>query len=123
MKKSSRRIGISAGILLVATALALGACGGEGTYTPDPSKLAVDEVQKVVFPSGPYGKAEGNTIEHIKFAHALLDPDTWCKSSNQLDMKATRGSRTLSLLEIAQGSDFCPQKKKQFLWMAITAGW
>lgn len=123
MKKSRCRVGISAGILLVATALALGACGGESTYTPDPAKLAVDEVQKVVYPAGPYGKAEGNIIEHIQFAHALLDPDTWCKSSNQLEMKATRGSRTLSLLEIAQGSAFCPQKKKQFLWMAITAGW
>ena len=123
MKKRRCRAGLAAGILLVSMPLILGACGGEGTYTPDPSKLTVDEAQTLVYPAGPYGKAEGNVIEKITFAHALMDPDTWCKDSDKLDMKRTLGSRQLSLLDIAQGSGFCPTKKKQFLWMAITAGW
>ncbi len=123
MKKRRCRTGLLAGFFLLSTPLILGACGGDGTYTPDPTKLGVDEVQKMSYPSGPYGKTAGDIIEHIQFASALMDPDTWCKDSDKLDVKRSTGARTLSLLEIAQGSPFCPQKKKQFLWMAITAGW
>ena len=123
MKKRRCGAGRAVGLVLGITSLVFIACGGDGTYTPDPAKLAVDEAQQLSYPSGPYGKQEGNTIEEIKFASALLDRDTWCKESDKLDIRNNNGARPLSLLEIARGSGFCPSKKKQFLWMAITAGW
>ncbi len=123
MKKTRCGAGLAAGLFTVLVVLMAGGCGGDGTYTPDPSKLAQDEVQQMSYPSGPYGRNVGDTIEHLQFAAALMDQETWCKDNDRLDMKNSRGSRTLSLLQMANGSGFCPKKKKQFLWMAITAGW
>lgn len=123
MKNRRCGVGLAAGLFTVFIVLMAGACGGDGTYTPDPSKLSVDEAQQMQYPAGPYGKSVGNTIEHLQFAAALMDQETWCKDNDRLDAKNSGGARTLSLLQMAQGSGFCPKKQKQFLWMAITAGW
>jgi hypothetical protein len=110
---------------LLALGSAVAACGGEWSeYEPDTAKLPEDTVKSVSYPSGPYGTNEGDKIKNLAFTNAaLMDPDTMCKKTADLDISQVRGVSSLALLDLYKGSPYCPSKKKQLLWVTVTAGW
>lgn len=127
MKNCTCRAGTSAGILLFSATLAVGACGsGSSNYEPDPSLLPADRAQLMDYPAEPtggYGMEPGKITKNLLFSDVLMDRATFCKSSNEWDIKKHTAMRPMNLLDIARAGSFCPGKKKKFLWLAITAGW
>ena len=63
-----------------------------------------------------------NTLRWAQF-DALMDPDTFCKPSDKLDLASTTGKQVLTMTDFFRGDRFCPKVKKQFLWVVVTAGW
>jgi len=111
-------------IWLVVLATAVAACGGGDwePYEPDPGALPDDSVKKTEYPSGPFGTKVGDKITDLSF-DGLQDPDTPCKSAQDLDLTATDGVQTLSMEGLFKGDPLCQKKKKQLVWLVATAGW
>jgi len=110
---------------LAAFTLLLVGCGsGDWTaYGPDPGALPEDSVQAVAYPSGPYGTRAGDRVANLVFQSAFFDPETLCKDPKDLDLSQTEGVQPLSLHDIYRGDPYCPDRKKQFLWLVASAGW
>ncbi len=108
---------------LAAWALSGMGCGGEGTYTPDPSKLPEDKVQPITYPAGPYGTSVGSVLEDLKFASALYDPSYLCKKGSEHRLADGKGPRAMSMGDMFRGSKWCSNKPVQLAWIALTTGW
>jgi len=101
----------------------LGACGGEASYTPDPSKLPEDTEQALSYPSGPYGFSVGSVIEDFSWDLAFYDPAMLCKTADEHRLADSRGVRSLSMGQLYRGSKWCSNKPVTLAWIAVTTGW
>ena len=110
--------------LAIAAVIAMiGACGGEGSYEPDPSQLAPDQVQPLSYPSGGsiYPKV-GEVIADFTFASAVYDPGFLCKTSAEQNLDKAQGPQPLSLGQLFRGSQWCLDKPRTLAWFALTTG-
>ncbi len=110
-------------LALAALVTMLVACGGEGTYTPDPSQLPDDTEQALSYPAGPYGTSVGSVIEDHKFDLAIYDPAMLCKKTSEHRLADSKGTRTLTMGDLYRGSKWCSNKPVQLAWIAVTTGW
>ena len=116
------RISMSATLTLLAAALAA-ACGGEGSYSPDPSVLPEDTPRPLTYPAGPYGTSVGSVMENTAFASAMYDPAFLCKNAGEQRLADGKGPRGLTMGDLYRGSGWCNNKPVQLAWIAVTAGW
>ena len=110
-------------LAIMALVAMFGACGGEGSYTPDPSQLAEDTEQPLSYPAGPYGTSVGSVIEDHKFDVAIYDPAMLCKSGEEHRLADSQGTRTLTMGQLYRGSKWCSNKPVTLAWIAVTTGW
>lgn len=110
-------------LAIMALVAMFGACGGEGSYTPDPSQLAEDTEQPLSYPAGPYGNSVGSVIEDHKFDVAIYDPAMLCKSGEEHRLADSQGTRTLTMGQLYRGSKWCSNKPVTLAWIAVTTGW
>ena len=110
-------------LALAAVIAMLGACGGEGSYVPDPSKLPDDNAQALSYPAGPYGFSVGSVIEDFKWDLAYYDPAMLCKTAEEHRLADSKGPRSLSMGQLYRGSKWCSNKPVTLAWFAVTTGW
>ena len=108
---------------LLAMIAMLSACGGEGSYSPDPSQLPEDTEQPLSYPAGPYGTSVGSVIENHSFPIAIHDPSMLCKRMKEHRLADSKGVRTLTMGDLYRGSKWCSNKPVQLAWIAVTTGW
>lgn len=117
------RLGRVACMLSLSLVVLLAACGSEGTYDPDPSKLPTDEIQQPAYPSGPYGKATGQVLDDITIQKAFMDPMFLCKSPDQQELAFNTDTEAFSLGQLYRGNAVCKDKPLQLLWIMVGAVW
>lgn len=110
---------------LVVLAVAVAACGGGDwePYEPNVGELPDDSIKQATYPSGSVGTKIGDTVAESLQFDALLDPETFCKPADKLELASTEGKQVLTMTDFFRGDRFCPKVKKQFLWVVVTAGW
>ncbi len=74
-----------------------------------------------IYPCGPYGTSKGDVIEDVTFV-GFADPDTFCKPLKDQAIDFSK-SKKFSFGDWHRPPEGCPDKKKQLMWVVVSAGW